>query len=67
MSFITQMESRVECKKRSCKNMEDTYKSEAVNILEENVDKCFHDLGVEKDFKYDTKRNKRKDFKILTL
>lgn len=47
--------------------MEDTYKSEAVNILEENVDKCFHDLGVEKDFKYDTKRNKRKDFKILTL
>lgn len=47
--------------------MEDTYKSEAVNILEENVGKCFHDLGVEKDFKYDTKRNKRKDFKILTL
>lgn len=30
--------------------MEDLCKSEAVNKLEENVDKCFHNLGMEKDF-----------------
>lgn len=39
--------------------MEEIYKSETVNILEENTDKCFHNLGVEK--------NRNKDFKILTI
>lgn len=47
--------------------MEEIYKSETVNILEENTHKCFHNLGVEKAFfKYDTK-NRNKDFKILTI
>lgn len=54
--------------KSETENMEEIYKSETVNILEENTRKCFHNLGVEKTFlSMMQKIETNKDFKILTM